>query len=61
MGFSLDSDWKPLFSDRLWWDLHWILIENLCFLIGFDGILIGFSVPGMDSDEWSDASVAVIV
>ena len=26
---------NPLFSDRFWWDLHWILIENLCFLIGF--------------------------
>ena len=22
---------NPLFSDRLWWDLHWILIENSCF------------------------------
>ena len=59
MGSSLDSDWEPMFSDRLWWDLHWILIENLCLLIDFDGIIIGFPVPGMDSDEWSDASVAV--
>ena len=24
MGSSLDSDWEPLFSDRLWWDSHWI-------------------------------------
>ena len=94
MGPPLDSDWKFLLFDRLCLDLHWILVENFCFLIGFDGIFIGswlrnicfligsdgifigfwlrnicflkgpdgilieFSV---DSDEWSDASVAVFL